>query len=263
VNLPQGAATRRSPREPLVLIPVSAEDVFRRRRRVALFGLCAVTLCAGGAGLAYKRSVDPLHAQQSYDAGVALLRIARYNQAALAFDRAVGLKPDFADAYLMRGKAHASESRLDQAIDDFTRAIRFRPNDPRAWVARGGAWLELKKFTAAIGDADAAVNLDAQLAAAYNLRGLAVRAMGDARRALEDFNRAVELAPNEDNYYQRGATYQMLDDHARAIGDLNKVIALRPDAPLAYLARAESRRAIGDFEGARADEIRAEAIEGR
>lgn len=263
MDLPQEEEKGRSRQEPLVLIPVSAEAVSRRRRRIVLSVLCAVALGIVGVGRAYKRSVDPVHAQQSYDAGVRLLSVARYNQAVLAFDRAVGLRPDFADAYLMRGRAYVGESRTDQAIHDFTRVIELRSNDPRAWVARGTAFLDLKQFPLAIGDADHAVELDARLAAAYNLRGLAVRGMGEGRRALRDFNQAVDLAPNEDNYYQRGATYQMLGDHRRAISDLDQVIGLSPDSPLAYLARAESRRAIGDFEGAQADQLRAKAIEGR
>jgi tetratricopeptide (TPR) repeat protein len=245
------------------MIPVSGEDVFRRRRRLALTALFLTLLSACGILFAYRRSVDPLHAQQSYESGVRLLGIARYNEAALAFDRAVGLRPEFADAYLMRGKAYAGESETDQAIADFTRTIALHPGDTRAWVARGAAYLDLKKFSLAFDDADHAVALDRRLAAAYNLRGLAARAMGDSRRALADFDSAVDLAPDEDNYYQRAATYQMLDQHARAIPDLDRVVDLRPDAPWGYLARAESRRAIGDVEGAQADQSRARDIAGR
>jgi tetratricopeptide (TPR) repeat protein len=263
VALPQQAATRRSPREPLVLIPIGAQDVLRRSRRLALTAVLMGALGLGGIALAYKRSVDPLHARESYDSGVRLLRIARYNQAALAFDRAVGLKPDFADAFLMRGKAFAADSRIDQAIFDFTRVIELQPSDPRGWLARGATYFELKKFSLALADAERAIALDRRMTAAYNLRGLAERSMGDARRAIGDFDAAVALEPNVDNHYQRGATYQMLDEHARAIADMDRVIELRPGAPLGYLARAQSRRAIGDFEGAQADQIRASSIEGR
>ena len=261
--LPQQAATRRSPREPLVLIPLGAQDVLRRRRRLALTALLTGALGVAVIAFAYQRSVDPLHARQSYDAGMRLLSIAGYNQAALAFDRAVGLKPDFADAFLMRGNAYAADSRTDQAILDFGRVIELQPSDPRGWLARGAAYLELKKVLLALADADRAIALDRRLAAAFNLRGLAERSMGDARRAIGDFNAAVALEPNVDNYYQRGATYQMLDEHARAIADMDRVIELRPSAPLGYLARAQSRRAIGDFEGAQADQVRASSIEGR
>jgi tetratricopeptide (TPR) repeat protein len=246
-----------------VLVPVTAEDVLRRRLRIVVSGALALAVAAGGIGFALKRSVDGVHARESYDAGMRLLAIANYNQAVLAFDRAAGLKPHFADAYLMRGKAYAGDSKTDEAIRDFTRFIELEPKDSRGRVARAAAFLDLKKYSQTMEDASRAIELDGRVAAAYNLRGLALRAMGDPRRAIGDFNHAVELEPNEDNYYQRAATYQMLNEHALAITDLNRVVAIRPDAPPAYLARAESRRAIGDYEGARMDETRAGQIEGR
>ncbi len=112
-------------------------------------------------------------------------------------------------------------------------------------------------------DADQAIAIDAKAARAYNLRGLVIRTMGDPRKALENFTRAVELEPNEDNYYQRGATYQLLGEHRRAIADFDQVIAFKPDQAPAYFARAESRRAIGDLSGAAADHKQGLIIDGR
>ena len=88
---------------------------------------------------------------------------------------------------------------------------------------------------------------------AYSLRAVALRQTGNVQGALEDFNRAVELAPDELNYFQRAATYQMLGEHRLALADLDQVVALRPDGPQAYFARAQSRRAMGDAAGADQD----------
>lgn len=252
-----------SPDAPLVLIPVTAEDAARRKRRVQMAIWAAVAIVLGAIGLLYKRSVDPLHAQESYDAGVRLLKIARYDQAILAFDRATDLKPDMIDAYLMRARAHIGIAKTENAIRDFTRVIELRPSDSEALVERGRAYLEMKDYQPALADANQALGLNSKLANAYNLRGLVVRAMGDSKKALEDLTRAVELAPDEDNYYQRGATYQMLGQHRQAIADFDQVIAFKPDEAPGYFARAESRRAIGDIAGARADHLQGRMIDGR
>ena len=261
---PQQPEFPREPSDvPLVLVPVSAEDVERRSRRIRLaVGACALCVLAG-AGLLYKRWVDPLHAQESYDSGVRLLQIARYDQAILSFDRSTALKPDMVEAYLMRARAYIGLSKPELAIRDFTRVLDLRPMDTQALVERGLTYLELKNFRDALSDANRAVEADANFAKAYNLRGLVVRAMGDPHKALQDFTRAVQLMPNEDNYYQRGATYQMLGDHRRAIVDFDQVIAYRPDGAPGYFARAESRRAIGDAEGAKADHQQGRNIDGR
>src|SRR5579862_6849094 len=90
VNLPDDE-------QPLVLVPVSAEDFSRRKSRIGWTVAAAALVLLAGAGYLYKRSVDPLHAQESFDAGNRLFRIARYNQATLSFDRAIALKPDLVD----------------------------------------------------------------------------------------------------------------------------------------------------------------------
>ena len=73
----------------------------------------------------------------------------------------------------------------------------------------------------------------------------------------------MELAGDQDNYYQRAATYQMLGEHLQAITDLNRLLELDPGDVPAYYARARSRRAIGDADGAKADYTYAWALEHR
>jgi tetratricopeptide (TPR) repeat protein len=248
---------------PLVLIPVTAEDAAREKRRSRMAIWSAVLVVLAAAGYLYKRSVDPINARQSFEAGVRLYAIARYPQAILAFDRAVSLSPQMADGYLMRGKAYVGDGKLDRAITDFNRALEIRPADPQALVERGRGWMELKDYRATIADADRAIGIDPRFAAAYNLRGLAVRGLGNPEKAIEDFTRAVDLSPDSYNYFQRGATYQMLGEHQLALDDFDKMIAIQPDAASAYFARAESRLALGDPQGAAQDRRRGRILDGR
>ncbi len=252
-----------APESPLVLVPVSAEDAARQRRRVKLAIWSAAIAVLGIAGLLYKRSVDPLHAKESYDDGVRLLKIARYDQAILAFGRAAALKPDLTDAYLMRARAYMGLAKTEEAIRDFTTVLQQRPSDAVAFVERGLAFMDMKDYRSALADADRAIAIDGKLAGGYNLRGVAERALGDTQKALESFSRAVELEPNADNYYQRGASYQQLGQHREAIADFNKVIEIKPDEAPGYFARAESRRAVGDLAGAKKDHDQGRLIDGR
>lgn len=248
---------------PLVLVPVTAEDAARERRRVRIVAWTAVAVLLAGAAYVYKRSIDPLNARQAYEAGVRLYTIARYPQAILAFDRAISLDPKLVDAYLMLGRAYLGDNKVDRAIAEFGKAIERRPNDVQALWWRGHSWLDLKDYRAAIDDANRALAVDSRFAAAYNLRGLAVRALGDPGKALDDFTRAVELSPDSFNYFQRGATYQMLGEHRAALDDFDKMIAIQPDSASAYFARAESRLALGDRRGAMQDRIQGRILDGR
>lgn len=248
---------------PVVLIPVTADDVARQKLRMRLSLAGAALAAALVAGYFYERWVDPIHARQSYEAGLRLYSLAHYSQAILAFDRAASLDPTLVDAILMRGRSNASDNRIDQALADFSRVIALRPNDTRALVARGREWIELRRYQSAVDDASRALAVDSRLAPAYNLRGMARRALGDPRKAVEDFTRAVELSPVTDNLFQRGATYQILGDHRRALADFDRMIAIDPEAASAYFARAESKLALGDARGAAMDHLQGRILDGR
>jgi tetratricopeptide (TPR) repeat protein len=249
--------------QPLIFVPVEAADLARRRRRLHTTITAILIFSVGIAAYLYKRSVDPIHAQESYDAGVRLAKIARYPQAILAFDRAVQLKSDYSEAYMMRGRALFADNQTEQASRDFTKVIELRPNDPQPLVERGLVYVEMHDYQTAIRDADKAIEIDNKLATAYNLRGTAIRAMGNPQGALADFDKAVKLAPVEINYFERAATYQLLGEHRKAIGDLTELIAFRPDFAPGYFARAKSERALGDLKSAEADHRAGRILDGQ
>jgi tetratricopeptide (TPR) repeat protein len=252
--------------EPLILIPVTAEDAARaKRRKVMAWIALLLTIAAAGAWI-YKRSTDPLRAQQAFDAAQGLFGLAHYEQAIVACDRAIALRPDFTEAFILRGRSHVAMYDVEQAIPDFTRAMEIRPRDPQALLERGQAYLDQKNYRAAIADADAAISIDPKdpkLSRAYNLRGTLLRALGDPQKAIAAFDSAVELEPNSDNYYQRGATYQLVGDYQHAISDFTQAISLDPDRPAAYFARAEAERALGHMEQAQTDHAQGRYLDGR
>jgi tetratricopeptide (TPR) repeat protein len=237
--------------------------VARKARRTKLAWILPILAIAAVSGWIYKRSSDPIRAQQAFDAAQRLFDVARYDETIVSCDRAVALKPGLAEAYLLRGKAHAALYQGDQAIVDFTKAVELRSRDPQVLLERASAYLDQKNYTAAIADATAALAVDPNLARAHNLRGTGLRGARDTQAAIAEFTRAVEIDPNSDNYYQRGATYQLLADHGHAIEDFTQAIALDPDKPHTYFARAESERALGRTEEASKDHLRGRILDGK
>jgi len=246
-----------------VLVPVSAEDFSRRKARIGWSVAAVILVVLAATGYMYKRYVDPLHARESFDAGTRLFKIARYNQAELSFDRAIALKPDLVDAYLLRGKSYVQQSEPEKALLDFTKVTELRPSDPAGWIARGSAYLELNNFEPAIADATQAIAANPKEAEGYALRGAALRKSGNPKQAIEDFNHAVTLDPSAKNLFERGATLQLIGEHQSAIADFDRVIELIPDLAGAFFARAESRRALGDTRGAQEDHRQGRILDGR
>ena len=92
----------------------------------------------------------------------------------------------------------------------------------------------------------------------YWSRGWAYIKIGQFLLALTDFNKAIQIDPNEaDLYSNRGYIYLRLEQHQNAINDYTKVIELDPDFAMAYYNRAFDYRDLGQWSLAAADEIKA------
>jgi tetratricopeptide (TPR) repeat protein len=249
--------------KPVVLIPVTEADVFRKRLKIGAGIAAGVLLIAVIAWLIFNQSTKRLEADQALENGQQLYRIGRFNEAILAFSRAADLNPRLADAYYWRARGYIAVSDYGKAIRDLTTYLEARPTDAAGWTRRAECHQEEKQYAKAIADFDKAIELNPNAASTYVSRGISRRLAGQTQEALADFEKAIELAGDIGAYFEHGALLQNLGQHQRAVEDFSKVIATKPDAPAAYLARALSRRVMGDEAGARADYAMGQRLEGR
>ena len=222
--------------------------------------IAAILLAVGG--LLYWRSLNPEAARLARGSGVAMLRAARYEEAVTNFTRAIDLETNDAETYRLRGQARLALFDLDAALSDFTEVCKLRPTEAGAFIERGGVLFKLRQSEKALADAATAIQLNPNHSPAYELRGQLLRDQGKFTEALEEFSRAIQYTPNLGYYIERAQTYQALDRHDLAIADLDKAIELDPDQPHTYYARATSRTALGDRQGAAEDTNHGRAIDG-
>ncbi len=97
-------------------------------------------------------------------------------------------------------------------------------------------------------------DVDAGDADALARRGAAATAAGNLDRALEDLNRACQLAPTVADYFFARARLHLRMRHARpALADFDEALRLDPALSEARLRRAGLRAGMGDRTGAQAD----------
>jgi tetratricopeptide (TPR) repeat protein len=85
-------------------------------------------------------------------------------------------------------------------------------------------------------------------------RGSALAARRDFAPALADLSKAIELSPNEaEYYYQRANTYATSGQADLALADYDHALVLQQDLLPAYIPRAEIKLAMNDSPGAVAD----------
>ena len=65
------------------------------------------------------------------------LKLKRYDEAFAAYDKALALKPDLAEAWLGRGNVFTELKRYDEAFAAYDKALALKPDLADAWLGRG------------------------------------------------------------------------------------------------------------------------------
>jgi len=143
-----------------------------------------------------------------------------YDRAISEYNKVIGLKSDFADAYAWRGNAYRRKGEFVHAIDDYTRALRYKPNYPEV----------------------------------YNYRGFVYSQRGDYDRAISDYTQAIRMKTDyTDAIFNRAYAYGKKTDYDRAITDYTAVLRLETGNAAAYLERGRAWQAKGNQERANSD----------
>lgn len=101
-------------------------------------------------------------------------------------------------------------------------------------------------YEQALFEFDAAIGQN-PTAAAFGNRGTALARLGALAAALADYDRAIELAPDDPAaYINRGNVHVLAATYGRAIADFSRAIELSPRHARAYYNRSTARRLAGD-----------------
>ena len=114
----------------------------------------------------------------------------------------------------------------EEAIEHFGKAIALNPQSVKAYRSRGNAQRDNE-------------DLEGTKAYVYGARGIAHADSWDLDRAIQDYNTALELDPNDASVYRnRGLAFIQKRVMDRARRDLDKAIELSPEYATAYNDRA-------------------------
>jgi len=113
------------------------------------------------------------------------------------------------------------------------------------------------KYQKAISEFDKAIKEFPNCEFFYIKRGDSKRKLNNFKGALNDYNKALDLNPSDDNYIILGITYVYLNDIEKALDALNKALDLNPNNSRAYNNRANLKYYyLQDKEGALNDYIK-------
>jgi len=175
-------------------------------------------------------SIDARNISALHQLGVVMIQTQRLERGLELFDKALALKPDFADALNNRGIALKELRRFGEAVASYEKALAFKPDYAEALSNRGVALQELKRLDEALRSFDKALAIRPNYVDALNNRGAVLRELDRLDEALTCFDKALAFKPDDPNILgNRGlALIEMrrLDEAARFCG---MALAIKPD----------------------------------
>jgi tetratricopeptide (TPR) repeat protein len=154
----------------------------------------------------------------------------RYEDAIIAYDRALQIQPDLADTWNNRGVVLTRMQRYQEAIASYEQATAIRPNYPDAWNNRGVVLLELQQYPEAIVCYEQAIQAKPDYADAWNNRGVAFSKMQQYEQAVISYNQALQIKNDyTDAWNNRGVALSKLQKYEAAIESYDNAAKIRPD----------------------------------
>jgi tetratricopeptide (TPR) repeat protein len=130
-----------------------------------------------------------------FEEGRAFYNQNNYDDAILAFDKALELDPQYIDAWKGKGSAYLHQQEYYEAILAFDKALELDPQLTLVWSNKGLAHFALGQlmYEEALQAYDKALELDPEDAYAWQGKGTVLICMGRDEEAMQAYNKSLEL----------------------------------------------------------------------
>ena len=131
-----------------------------------------------------------------FDFGNRLRDQGKLEEAVAAFRRAIGIKPDFAEAHSSLGIVLAKQGKVEEAVAAFRRAIGIEPDYAEAHSNLGIMLVSQGKFEEAVAAFRRAIGIKPDFVEAHSNLGTTLARLGKVEEAVAAFRRAIGIKPD-------------------------------------------------------------------
>ncbi|MBT4770055.1 MAG: hypothetical protein HOO00_05960 [Rhodospirillaceae bacterium] len=173
----------------------------------------------------------------------ALLAMQNFSAAALLLEDLIGeiddpTHPLKAELLRQAGQAWLLDNQPEDAEEKFTAALVILPNDPDLFIDRSIAKAGRQEYWQALEDLNRAIELAPDQVEPLILRSTTYRHLNGIALARADIDHALKLSPNNpDALFERGMIRYMQEDKEGAKEDWQSVLLFAPRSPLAQAAK--------------------------
>jgi tetratricopeptide (TPR) repeat protein/predicted Ser/Thr protein kinase len=164
-----------------------------------------------------------------YVAAVTLLYAERHDQALAAVERALRIDPGTPSLLNIRGNLRTRKKDYDGAREDFERALEAEPRNTTLLHNLAYLFHETKRFGDAVATYGRAVREDPEDPDGYEGRSVSNLELGRLEEAEKDMDRVVAARPTSDSYSNRGAIRSRRGRYPEALEDYERALQLSPD----------------------------------
>ncbi len=193
------------------------------------------------------------------------------------FEKAIELNPKYANSYRNRADVYTKLGNIEKAKQDieivkqlegkideglYNALNQVNSNNSNSYLDEARKQISVGNISKAMELYNKAIETDNQFADAYFERGsLKGQRMGDIKGALIDFNKAIQINPDDKMYYlNRGIVHSMLKNNTKSLEDYNRALELDKNLCMAYNNRAGLLLSINQKEKAKQDIIKAQSL---
>ena len=153
-----------------------------------------------------------------------------------------------------QGLTKLKSGNYKEAIEEYTTAINYArrfPGNSVSYNHRGLAYWKLGNNRKAISDFKKAIALDPEQVVSYTNRGRAYVTLKEYQKAIDDYSAAIDLDPgNAAAYASRANVYWVLENLQAAADDCSTALRLSPELTATYYVRGNVYRELGRYQNA-------------
>jgi tetratricopeptide (TPR) repeat protein len=184
------------------------------------------------------------------------LAMGEFVQASEAYGFVINLNPDFALAYLGRGKCYfVLDDEPQNALEEFNKAIAIDPNCAEAYTQRGRCYYHLNQMGRAIQEHSRAIELKPDYGKAYGYRSGCFLALKEFELATRDIEMIRKMEPHnvEEYYLRRGLFFLARRNIDKALAEWKAGLRLKPNSGELLFTRGQIHLQLKNYPEARAD----------
>ncbi len=140
--------------------------------------------------------IKPDFAEACYNLGGAFFQKGDVDEAIAQCQKALQIKPDYAEAHNNLGNALLQKGRVDEAITHFQKALQIIPDYVEAHYNFGLALFQKGKVDEAIGQYQKALQIKPDNPEVHNNLGMALLQKGGVDEAMVHFQKALQIKPD-------------------------------------------------------------------